>query len=153
LSDLNLRQTQSLENRAAAAAKNQPSNQDKKMNKVKKWIQNSNGWQRIGVVQSVLWILYAAFAERKFQMDSAGVLYQAAVGECTRGAPSEFAQCMGKIDEQYRVWLSIGGSELINIFVMAFGPVILGWLFVWLAVIVYRWVRAGFKPNDSQKDG
>lgn len=67
-----------------------------------------NGWQRIGIVASTLWLL-----------GGSAYAYEIAV-------------------------LETGTIQLLCIGVIAVMPIILGWLFVWLAVLAVRWVCAGF---------
>jgi hypothetical protein len=114
---------------------------------MKNWIKNSNGWQRIGVVLSVLWILYAVISERKVQTDIAMDFLKTQLAYCASIATG-MADCFQNVETRYDSLILIGWHQLEKIALYAFVPVILGWLLGLVSVKVYRWVSNGFKRKD-----
>jgi hypothetical protein len=107
-----------------------------------------NGWQRIGVVLSILWILGAAIHERNGQVDFASKINYQNIALCFQDmTKSETAkkECLELADSNFRELLSLDSGSLWNIAAISLIPVLLGWLFAWLAIVVYRWVLAGFR--------
>ena len=61
-----------------------------------------NGWQRIGVVISVLWAVAAFVVVRKTQVNSAGRSYYFLMQVCLDGPSSGQQQCMEKAQRIYQ---------------------------------------------------
>jgi hypothetical protein len=97
-----------------------------------------NRLQRVGIVLSVLWIIFGAGYERKSQVDGAisvvNSLYVSClelenIKDCSKEHSSNLKNFMEP------VWSDVALS--------AFAPVILGWLIVFIIIRVYRWIKAG----------
>jgi hypothetical protein len=128
-----------------------------------------NGWQRIGIVLSVSWfigcLLYTghgienlaegARASRVSRcygtFDSAHRLYDPGNEARLVAAEEALKQCK---DAAYAAYLldrkkngAIARSSFLTDFVP---PLIFGWLVVWFAIGITRWIKAGFRacPPD-----
>jgi hypothetical protein len=122
-----------------------------------------NGWQRIGIVLSVVWILSVGGRGALEYLQGSGEPYYAmrflpALGEDYYFADSiqipvpppkdthvgsfvTFEEARGfRIEHHFRIGYLVAA---------VFAPVVLLWLFAYLSVFVVRWVRAGFKRNDT----
>jgi hypothetical protein len=104
-----------------------------------------NGWQRIGVILSVLWILGGGFYQRSSDMQRAGDMGGFAVRTCmeTQKLKSsyDFSRCSDEFDKTFRVFAEPSWG---NVAIVAFAPVPIAWLLVYIAVWLTRWIRRGF---------
>ena len=105
-----------------------------------------NGWQRIGVILSILWVLGAAMHERNGQVDSAVQMAQWDREDCNKSLV--IVECVKSLDDKFHGYLSLNSNRLLNIVAIALMPVLLCWLFAWLAIVVYRWIRVGFQRSE-----
>jgi uncharacterized membrane protein len=95
-----------------------------------------NGWQRIGIVLSVVWALGAAAYVWQYKADA--------------NARTEkfYATCLQQRDDcdaKREALLSAQGRVTREKLFWALAPVPLGWLIVYGVVWLVRWIRAGFK--------
>ncbi len=102
-----------------------------------------NGWQRIGVILSILWVLGAAIHERNGQVDSAFRMAQWEREDCSSSLV--MTECRQSADNRLIENLRLDSNSIVNIAVASLMPPLFGWLFAWLAIVVYRWVRVGFQ--------
>jgi hypothetical protein len=103
-----------------------------------------NGWQRIGLVLSVLWAFGAALRERGKQLDYAKDLFQSQYGGCLNRA-NPAINCS---DISYQAAMD-ATANWADVAFFAFGPVIAGWLVALITIRTFRWVSDGFsKKND-----
>jgi len=102
-----------------------------------------NGWQRIGIVASVIWAIGAPiYLDSVAQQEAIGAFthyYQACLDN-----PIEFEQCLERARWAYNTvtrypLLSANGA------IAALVPVGLAWLLAYALVYLGRWIRAGFK--------
>jgi hypothetical protein len=101
------------------------------------------GWVRLGIVASVIWAIGAYLYQMNVVTDRAA-----------RFANTDQAVCYIEQKTQpdldcSKAWRdgfdkSMGYSWGVPT-VAALVPIPFGWLFVWLTVVVVRWVRAGFR--------
>ena len=122
-----------------------------------------NGWQRIGVALSVVWILSVGgrgaleylqgSAESNYAMK-----FLPAIGEDYYFADS--IQIPVPMPKNTHVGSIITYDEgrgfrmehhfrIDHLFVAMLAPVVLLWVFTYLSVFVARWVAAGFKKNST----
>jgi hypothetical protein len=102
-----------------------------------------NGWQRNGIVASVIWAIGAPIyldhaAEQK--ATEAFMRYYEACRDVPSSDPDQCFQRASRVSDTvppYRV-LSANGA------VAALVPVGLGWLLAYALVYLVRWIRAGF---------
>lgn len=104
-----------------------------------------NGWQRIGLVLSVLWILGAGFYQRSADMQRAGDMGGFAMRACMEEqklkGSFDFSRCSDEFDKMFRVFAEHSWG---NVAIVAFVPIPIAWLFVYLLVWLTRWIRRGF---------
>jgi hypothetical protein len=106
-----------------------------------------NGWKRVGIVVSILWILAAGIYTHGFAEKRDSDIHNTFVQECLappRMKEALYTDCIKGADDwalgAYRYeWIEAAG--------VAFVPVPLGWALVYLALLLARWTRRGFtKP-------
>jgi hypothetical protein len=103
------------------------------------------GWQRTGIVASVLWVIVAGVAARDADLRRASNWYDLSYRTCTRNEPArsnyDFSDCERKATQTYDVFLEHSWADAALI---AFGPIPLFWLLAYLVVGIWRWVKRGF---------
>jgi hypothetical protein len=104
-----------------------------------------NGWQRIGIVLSVLWVFGAGFYQRKTDMDRAGTMGGWAMSVCERVQTSkgsnDFSRCTGEFERMFNTFAE---NSWGNVGFVALAPIPIAWLLVYFVVWISRWVRRGF---------
>jgi hypothetical protein len=103
-----------------------------------------NGWQRIGVVVSIIWGIGAAIYERKSQVDSVNDIWLARLSECL---PVFSDGCFDLKSKQYAELLALNSSNVSDVLYLSLGPILVGWLTAYLATKIFIWVKAGFQSN------
>lgn len=112
-----------------------------------------NGWQRIGVVLSALWLAFVCFmfvisrngARPDFSSDVHYVDHECETKLASEPAPTpgqpisleRFAGC--ERSEQRTRW---GQFALVML-----APIALGWSLIYLLIATIRWVATGFRPE------
>jgi hypothetical protein len=106
-------------------------------------IRRLNGWQRLGIVLSVLWIA-AVFAYALVEL-SRGPFSAKLLTEIVPSTTRESIKPSVKGDSD--VVLAPVEPRLIavRIAIAVAVPVVAGWSFVYLLVLVARWIGAGFR--------
>ena len=109
-----------------------------------------NGWQRIGIVLSILWAVGAAIYQRNADIEraafSAGLTYKGCTAVLSEKHISDFSQCGLEFDKTFRIMLE---GSWGNVAVVALLPIPFAWLLAYLAIWVLRWIRGGFKGSDG----
>ncbi len=108
-----------------------------------------NGWERIGIVASVVWILSAGAHTYQSEMDSASKGIASIHVACDSNLAGKtgnawdmgFSECNKQANEMLaeantNAWFSAA--------LFAFVPVPLGWGFAYLVLFLLRWVKRGF---------
>jgi hypothetical protein len=120
-----------------------------------------NGWQRIGIVLSIVWFIgFAAFvwvSERQ----RIGDFYERQLGLCkaildmdnenvAANDPrwtvnwADYDKCNDHARELFYSSHEDTRKRVPMLLAVDLGMIALGWLAVWLAVVVVRWIRRGF---------
>jgi hypothetical protein len=95
-----------------------------------------NGWQRIGIVVSVLWAIGSSITAL-ISMPSRAY-YRPAL----RLVPLDG----GKVKQIPEIWVPPEGRRQREIWVaLVFVPILLGWIFTYAAIGAFRWIAAGFR--------
>lgn len=100
-----------------------------------------NGWQRIGVVASFLWVVGSAFYERGRQVSVATEFHKSALSNCL---PEFTGACIDAAHKNYGNLLSLNFVSVSGIVFVAIGPVLAGWVSAYLILKIVRWVKAGY---------
>jgi hypothetical protein len=104
-----------------------------------------NGWQRIGIVASVIWAIgapiYMDHAAQREASDRFSESYESCRAFPTIDPNRCFEQASRLYDNVQRYTFSTPETAVV-----AFVPIVLGWLGVYALVYLVRWIRAGFKP-------
>jgi hypothetical protein len=99
-----------------------------------------NGWQRAGIVFSVLWAIVAPLLvwqnERVYRDEAAGAYFHCVF------APNSDVDCEAQKEAfdsatNRIVWRKVAWTLL---------PIPVAWLFVYIMVWLARWIRRGFHP-------
>ena len=141
-----------------------------------------NGWQRIGLVASLLWALGGGWYERERQTQQASRIYMVSVTDLCPSIPDEAAtpenlinnsrnvayfKCLNDASKRYESQRALDSGAIRNILMFSLLPIPLAWLLVYLGLRTYRWIRVGFaagapvvesspnpqtKPRDQETD-
>lgn len=106
-----------------------------------------NRWQRIGIVVSLIWILGSVIYVRIFQVDQAHTSFQFSLRACYTSTQTDQDRkaCVEEAGNKYGELLSLDSLKLGDIAFGSIGPVIAGWLLIFLIIRIVRWVNAGKK--------
>lgn len=105
-----------------------------------------NGWHRIGIVLSILWMIGGAVYERNNQREFAGKIAQFDYSNCLDKQPAPGRDCSKVIRESLEKWNKPDWGGVIYV---AFAPIVAGWIVVYLFVGIFRWIRTGFRPEGK----
>lgn len=124
-----------------------------------------NGWQRIGVVASLLWTLGSGVYKREIRLDSANhYQYAMTTGICRQIAKDAVAvdesrdedalnwKCNSEAINTAESMKALTGKSILNILAFSFPPVVAGWLLAYLSIMTFRWVRVGFVAKPLLAD-
>jgi hypothetical protein len=103
-------------------------------------MQRLSGWQRLGLIISVCWIVGSFFGLRFYQYNEGMNIARAAVGVCTTGGGS-FDRCYDSSAALRLIARTIYWPPLL---LVSLGPIPLLWLVGWAVIRAGRWLRAGF---------
>ncbi len=114
---------------------------------------NINGWQRLGIVVSVLWIIGAALFQRTSDVDRAqdfmNETYQTCIDLKKQHNDFNFGPCMDEAEKNYAIFVKDSWG---NVAFTALAPIPIGWLLAYTVIGIFRWVRRGFHtPNDLSR--
>jgi hypothetical protein len=119
-----------------------------------------NGWQRIGIVLSVVWavgaFIYARDAAENRAEEFARSAYQICFDNARRvlgdesdpSAQSHYDAalngCYAELQRTRAVWLAGSWGDAA---ITALVPIPVAWLLAWGLVALVRWIRRGFQPS------
>ena len=110
-----------------------------------------NGWQRIGVVLSIVWIIGAGIYQRHADIqrasDSAGFAFRICSDNEQLKPEIDLDRCTKEIENSYKIWM-VGSWG--NVAFFAFVPMLLGWVAAYVLIRVWRWVKTGFKTKGME---
>ena len=103
------------------------------------------GWQRIGIVASVVWVLGAGLVTRIDDVRSAqsgsNLSYEVCMDNLKGQRHADFSECRDEAWKAYKVYIEHSWG---NVAIVAFGPLPFFWLIAWVIRATYRWIRRGF---------
>jgi hypothetical protein len=102
---------------------------------------NMRGWRRVGIVLSVFWFVGFGWWLRQAELDDAR--YFAGYSICDADIIKDKLDCLNRAGETYiALYPPLWGTILVD--ALSIGAL---WLLAWLAVVVGRWVAAGFREQ------
>jgi hypothetical protein len=105
-----------------------------------------NGWQRLGVVASVAWVLIGPLYFSNRAIDYAREMAASSYKICNDAPSLSPEQCKRDYDSTYKMYADqyLGWT---NLAIMAFGPIPFTWLLVYMVIWIVRWIKIGFKQH------
>jgi hypothetical protein len=107
-----------------------------------------NGWQRIGIVLSVLWAigawLYMEAAAFKAAQEAMTVISDMCIRNKTDRNDFDFKPCF---DQANDIRQTTFGDWSAWAWPVALVPIPIIWVLVYLLLSVVRWIRRGFQPS------
>jgi hypothetical protein len=102
-------------------------------------IAHLGGWQRVGTVLSVLWVVIAIIDAARIESRWVNERFEAAVRAC--GQTADYSSCM---DKTQQTWSGTITTAVVLIVVMTVVPIPFFWLVAYILIATLRWVRRGF---------
>jgi hypothetical protein len=106
-----------------------------------------NGWQRLGIVLSIIWALSAAIYVRHADVERAETFgkinYEVCLDSKSLAHDNDLASCEQEREKEVAVWLK--GSWLGSVAFMALVPIPLGWLAAFILIYFGRAQVIGFR--------
>lgn len=99
-----------------------------------------NGWQRVGLVASVLWAIGGGFWGLSESQSLAVLLHKACLSSVT-----DWNVCDKRLAE---AWPSLP-TQLLYVAIYGLAPILLAWPAVYGIIRLVRWIRTGFKPTPQ----
>jgi hypothetical protein len=128
-----------------------------------------NGWQRIGVVISILWALGAGIYERKSTVEYSYQFYSNSLEYC-RSAAKRAQEYEGLVSRDVlaasKAWENsywdcnkqsletadkirgFNSNAVLSVLAVSLLPIVFGWLLALLSIKIFRWIRVGFGTNS-----
>jgi hypothetical protein len=111
-----------------------------------------SGWQRIGIVASILWFFVGGFIGNKAALDEAGAKTSAQLDQCVAANKMRLGED-GPYDQVWTpCWRQFDANFLRHAdghwwaaLAVALIPIPIGWLLGWGLLFTGRWIRGGFK--------
>jgi hypothetical protein len=100
-----------------------------------------NGWQRIGVIVSVVWSVFAVLHALSSHDAASAAILHASINACTA---ENMHHCMELAYKEYAEMQAFDANLLGHAAVTAILPVVAGWVVCLAAVWLVRWVKVGF---------
>src|SRR5262245_12123046 len=100
-----------------------------------------NGWQRIGVVASVLWAFVGPIYVMNKDIEHASKQASVTMHLCYE---AEEKNCLGQFVATYAASRSTPRGW-VGWLILAFVPIVAAWLLAWGLLVLLRWIIAGFK--------
>jgi len=101
-----------------------------------------NGWQRIGVVLSLIWLPVGFFYGTGQAMDAATAAVTYRLRLCMAADGSDYNACEVPFQRDWAVAVAHSDHWLWGA-CMAIVPVLACWFLIWALVRIVRWVAAG----------
>ena len=109
-----------------------------------------NGWQRIGIVASLLWALGGGVYEGKRRLKFADDVYSNLMDSCLKG--DSYRECIQQAGKTHEHMRAFNGHDVLQILTVSIVPVVAGWLLAYLSLMTFRWIRVGFVAKPLLAD-
>lgn len=116
-----------------------------------------NGWQRIGVILSVLWFFYGGLSTNAYYTTEAYRKTFASYEMCNAATHYEqnqdkvfekLEQCSKDRDKNYNMWLD---GMWFAALIAAVLPIPIAWYLITRLIKLFKWTSAGFKKDIRKK--
>jgi hypothetical protein len=104
-----------------------------------------NGWQRVGIVASVIWAIGAPIYMDSAAERDADEKFSWVYGSCRDVPSNDRDRCYQRASRAYDSVPRYHFTSANGAFV-ALAPIPFGWLLAYALVYLARWIQAGFKP-------
>ena len=123
-----------------------------------------NGWQRLGIVASVVYALYGAGYEMSKLSNEQRAGFEIAYKNCEAAHDGDQAEANAVAERRHTAPYLVPNSCIdratevsylprtefwSEVALTAFVPVVFGWIAALMAVSTVRWVWRGFKPRSA----
>lgn len=115
-----------------------------------------NGWQRLGVVASIIWFFVGGFIGNKEALENAAKETSAHVDICVAankmrlGEYGPYDQVWTPCTRQYEPIFSRNAEgHWWAALIVGLGPIPFAWLLGWAIIAVGRWIARGFRRSPS----
>jgi hypothetical protein len=105
-----------------------------------------NGWQRIGIVLSTLWLPVGWIWGNKIGMSQGDYLIDAYSLCVNTMTVQEMRDCKLTFDQNYPLAIQYHWWYTVT---LALVPIISAWPFAYLVRFIVRWIRRGFNPGSG----
>jgi hypothetical protein len=107
-----------------------------------------NGWQRIGLVASVIWAVGAPIYMDQAAQREASDRFSESYERCRDIPTNDPERCFKQAsDWSHTVPRYTLRGDPQNVAIVSLVPIVFGWLLAYALVYLVRWIRAGFKPS------
>jgi hypothetical protein len=115
-----------------------------------------SGWQRVGIMLSVVWAIGAAIYETYAMEDRYNAAFSAAyrpVYDRCRDTQDRELKALGRpngidcAEEAGRVASAVPQQSAWSAAIAVFVPIPIGWLFAYALIGLVRWIRRGFSQS------
>ena len=109
-----------------------------------------NGWQRIGIIASVVWAIGAPIYLDHAAEQKAWEWFRASYEICRSNPGNDGNTCSEMASRaydnvsRYRFFADTGNVAFVSLV-----PIVLGWLLAYALVYLVGWIRAGFTPRPK----
>ena len=101
-----------------------------------------NGWQRIGIVASVIWAV-GGYLQMMGERNWASRMFDLCLSIPSPGGADNWSKCRQEYERDFPQAFKDKQTEAV---LVALVPIPIGWLVVYMVIWVVRWIRRGFKP-------
>lgn len=95
-------------------------------------------WHRLGIVISIIFIIYSMATGRKAEIKSANELMQIQYNFCTSSNPVKYC-----LDQQNANYERLFAPDWINLFLFAALQILIAWILVLIIIYSYKWIMKG----------
>jgi hypothetical protein len=103
-----------------------------------------NGWQRIGIVLSMLWAVVGGLWGNHIDIQEGGAIPIAHYKWCISQPDYDDDECSHTFDEEYAA--GVRGHWALPA-IVGLVPIPVAWLLVYIVVWTVRWIGRGFQPS------
>ena len=112
---------------------------------MKKIFISLNGYQRIGILLSIIWMVAGYNLQNRSNYKDAYSFSESQYNQCVAFKYSE-QSCYDRKENDFKLIM----ENVPNPLETAIIPIPIGWIVIYLIIGIYKWIRAGFKHADKK---